>query len=266
MKFPLVKREASNNMDRSPNKQNVVVQNFQEAFTETMAPAKRPAVSANRRGNVGKTKRVLNFDEQPVDTSIGVDVCTDHPIKDKSKPKPKPKPKPRVRTIKAKKCNAPTETNAITVEKVPTMDEIFEFVSEMEENATTLAEPEPKPSSPPPLPEKKNTRKRSSDEPAVKKARASKSSTAPPEEELEIFLENGYVCNKNRIKGRRLTRIRTNKIDVPYTDRLIPIDSKRYTIFSSLCDDVNQWISTLHIHNEDTFIETGTKLIKITKC
>lgn len=268
MKFTLVKRGSSTNMDRSTNspiKQHAVVQNFQKAFTETMAPTKRPNTAAVRRSSAGNAKRVLDFDEQTIDASVNVDVCTDFPIKEKSKAKPKSKSKPRVRPTKAKKCNAPTEiSKTVVADVVPTIDDIFEFVAEMEDK-----EMAPQSTMEPPMPEKKNPRKRSSDEhktPAVKKTRVSKSSTAPPEEELEIFIENGYVCNKYRIKGRRLTRIRTNKIDVPYTDRLIPIDSKRYTIFSSLCDDTNQWISTLHIHNEDTFIETGTKLIKITNC
>lgn len=86
--------------------------------------------------------------------------------------------------------------------------------------------------------------------------------TSSPEEFLDVYINNGYVCSKVRIKGKRLTRISTIGIDLPFSARLVPVASMRYTIISAFEMSVNKWVATLHIHNEDTFIEAQTPLIK----
>lgn len=298
MKNNLVKRETLSKMDLNlgsakVEKQNVFEQTIQLASTEKVAaapqkPAKRQHQQQRSSGgaSVG-VKRVLDFDAgaQPDDNAVSMEAVVVATAAAAAAASATNKSKPRSRSSKAKKRNEAAKAQDDAAE-AKVIEDIFEFVSELEDKALLT-----KSSSAPVVVAaatattiKKSRGKRNNNnsdnqqQPPAKKAATEKkddgkkarssykssSSSSLPEEQLEIFIEDGYVCNKHRIKGRRLTRIRTNNINVPFSERLIPIDSMRYTIFSSLSSEADdQWIATLHIHNEDTFIEAGTKLIKL---
>lgn len=213
-----------------------------------------------------KKKRTVKFNDAQDDNAIALET--------------KPPPRKRPRTIKAKKCNegsaktkGSSKTSVVaataTAAKDEQLDDVLEFVVEMSS---------PPPPPPPPItsddieddcpPPPKRRKAATTTTTVPKKQRAEKAAASPPqpEESLEVFITtDGYVCSKVRVKGKRLTRIHTIPIDVPFDVHLISIASPRYTIMSAFDMISEKWIASLHIHNEDTFIEAGTKLIKLCK-